>query len=65
MQVSSVRETRRLYGRAMTEYGVPDQVLMENAEQAVYYVVLRRLARGDDALSWSADSETTGSLPQC
>jgi NAD(P)H-hydrate epimerase len=34
---------RGLDGRAMTEFGVPDYVLMENAGQAVYYVILDQL----------------------
>ncbi len=43
MKVSSVQEMRRLDGRAMTELGIPDHVLMENAGQAVYYTILNRL----------------------
>jgi hydroxyethylthiazole kinase-like uncharacterized protein yjeF len=44
MKVSSVQEMRGLDRRAMTEYGVPDHVLMENAGQAVYYAIQRRLS---------------------
>lgn len=43
MKVSSVGEMRRLDARAIAEFGVPDYVLMENAGQAVYYAILRRL----------------------
>ncbi|MGD2153791.1 MAG: NAD(P)H-hydrate dehydratase [Gemmatimonadales bacterium] len=44
MKVSTVEEMRRLDRRAMTEFGVPDHVLMENAGQAVYYAIQRRLS---------------------
>ncbi len=43
MKVSSVQEMRRLDGRAITEYGVPDYILMENAGEAAYYVILRQV----------------------
>ena len=34
---------RKLDTRAMSEYGIPDHLLMENAGGAVYYVILREL----------------------
>jgi len=40
--VSTVRQMRELDRRAMEEYGIPDDLLMENAGQAVYYVILER-----------------------
>lgn len=43
MKISSVQQMRGLDSRAMTECGVPDYILMENAGQAVYYVILDRL----------------------
>jgi ADP-dependent NAD(P)H-hydrate dehydratase / NAD(P)H-hydrate epimerase len=43
MKVSSVQEMRDLDARAVEAYGLPDHLLMENAGQAVYYVILREL----------------------
>lgn len=40
MKVAYVNEMRDMDHRAITEYGIPDQILMENAGQAVYYTVL-------------------------
>jgi len=39
---STVRQMRELDRRAVEEYGIPDDLLMENAGQAVYYVMLRQ-----------------------
>jgi hydroxyethylthiazole kinase-like uncharacterized protein yjeF len=43
MKVSSVQEMRRLDSRAISEFAVPEHVLMENAGQAMYYAILRQL----------------------
>ena len=40
MRVCSVDEMRNLDRRAITEYGIPGAFLMENAGEAVYYVIL-------------------------
>lgn len=42
MKVSTVREMHRLDERAITEYGVPDYTLMEDAGGAVYYAIRDR-----------------------
>jgi len=39
---STVRQMRELDRRAVEEYGIPDDLLMENAGQAVYCVMLRQ-----------------------
>jgi len=43
MRVSTVEEMRGLDARAIKEYGVPDYLLMENAGEAVYFVIHREL----------------------
>jgi NAD(P)H-hydrate epimerase len=43
MRVSTVQEMRELDTRAMSEYGLPAHLLMENAGDAVYHVILREL----------------------
>jgi hydroxyethylthiazole kinase-like uncharacterized protein yjeF len=43
MKVSTVEEMRALDRRAMSEYGISDHTLMENAGHAVYFVILREL----------------------
>jgi NAD(P)H-hydrate epimerase len=43
MKVATVEEMRSLDHRAITRYGVPDPFLMENAGEAVYYILLREL----------------------
>ncbi|MEJ2215286.1 MAG: NAD(P)H-hydrate epimerase [Gemmatimonadota bacterium] len=42
MYVSTVRQMRNLDHRATEEYGIPDELLMENAGHAVYYAMLER-----------------------
>lgn len=41
MKVSTVEEMRALDRRAMTEHAVPDYILMENAGEAVFFVIVR------------------------
>jgi len=41
MKVSRVDEMRNLDRRAMEEFGISDDLLMENAGQAVYFVILK------------------------
>jgi NAD(P)H-hydrate epimerase len=43
MKISTVQEMRALDAQAMSEYGMPDYLLMENAGEAAYYVILREL----------------------
>jgi len=42
MKVSDVAQMRRLDRSAMERYGIPEQILMENAGEAVYFVILSR-----------------------
>jgi len=41
MKISSVEEIRTMDGCAITEFGVPQELLMENAGQAAYYTILK------------------------
>ena len=41
MKVSSVSEMRALDKRAMEEYGIRDELLMENAGEALYFVIMK------------------------
>ncbi|UCC48580.1 MAG: NAD(P)H-hydrate dehydratase [Gemmatimonadota bacterium] len=43
MRVSTVEEMRALDRRAMTEHAVPDHILMENAGEAVFFVILNEV----------------------
>lgn len=43
MKVCTVEEMRALDGRAITEYGIPEHLLMENAGEAAYYAILREI----------------------
>lgn len=43
MKVSTVREMRQLDRRAMDEFLIPGHILMENAGQATYFVILEEL----------------------
>ncbi|MGM0567408.1 MAG: NAD(P)H-hydrate dehydratase [Bacteroidota bacterium] len=41
MKISNVNEMRNMDRRATKEYGIPQEILMENAGQAVYYTILK------------------------
>jgi hydroxyethylthiazole kinase-like uncharacterized protein yjeF len=41
MYISTVRQMRELDARAIGEYGITEDLLMENAGEAVYYTILR------------------------
>ena len=43
MKVSSVSEMRALDRTAIEEFGIAEELLMENAGQAVYFVMLNQL----------------------
>jgi hydroxyethylthiazole kinase-like uncharacterized protein yjeF len=47
MQVSTVSEMRALDRRAIEEYGIVEELLMENAGQAVYFVLLEEFGIED------------------
>ena len=40
MKVPMVRQMRELDARAIDQYGLPDDLLMENLGEAIYYVIL-------------------------
>ena len=42
MKISTVEQMRALDREAITKYGIPDSLLMENAGHAVYFVILNR-----------------------
>ena len=41
MKISCVREMREMDKQAINEYGIPEEILMENAGQAAYFTVLK------------------------
>jgi yjeF N-terminal region len=41
MKVSSVEEMKNMDKQAMEKFGIPDSILMENAGQAAYFVILK------------------------
>ncbi len=41
MKISHVNEMRNLDRRAIEEYGIPQEILMENAGQAAYFTILK------------------------
>jgi len=43
MKISYVNEMREMDNRAINEYGIPEEILMENAGQAVYFTILKEL----------------------
>ena len=46
MKISSVSEMRALDRTAIEEFGIAEELLMENAGQAVYFVMLTQLGIG-------------------
>ncbi len=47
MKISTVEQMRQLDRRAIDEFGIPGRILMENAGQAAYYVILKELGVRD------------------
>ena len=47
MKVSKVSEMRELDKRAITEFGIKEELLMENAGEALYFVLLQALGIKD------------------
>ena len=47
MKVSTVEEMRQLDRRAMDEFCIPGHILMENAGQAAYFMILEELGVRD------------------
>ncbi len=47
MKISRVEEMRDMDRRAIEEYGIPDEILMENAGQAAYFVLLKEFGIRD------------------
>ncbi|MCD6366952.1 MAG: NAD(P)H-hydrate dehydratase [Bacteroidales bacterium] len=41
MKISHVNEMREMDARAINKYGIPEEILMENAGQAAYFTVLK------------------------
>ncbi len=41
MKISCVREMREMDARAINKYGIPEEILMENAGQAAYFTILK------------------------
>jgi hydroxyethylthiazole kinase-like uncharacterized protein yjeF len=41
MKISQVNEMREMDKRAINEYGIPEEILMENAGQATYFTILK------------------------
>ena len=41
MKISHVKEMREMDKQAINEYGIPEEILMENAGQAAYFTVLK------------------------
>jgi hydroxyethylthiazole kinase-like uncharacterized protein yjeF len=40
MKIATIAEMREMDGKAIDEYGIPEHILMENAGEAAYYVIL-------------------------
>lgn len=43
MKISHVNEMREMDKQAINEYGIPEEILMENAGQAAYFTILKEL----------------------
>ena len=47
MKISSVNEMRNMDSRAIEEYGIVQEILMENAGQAAYFTILKEFGIKD------------------
>lgn len=60
MILTTSEESRLLDQRAMTEYGLPESVLMENAGASVVQLMKEKISWEDARWSLSAAAEITG-----
>jgi hypothetical protein len=67
MKISNVNEMRELDRTAMEVYGIKEELLMENAGEALYFVILNKLGiegkRFVFFAVWATMAETASSLP--
>ena len=59
MKVCRVEEMRRMDKQATAEYGIPPELLMENAGEAVYAIVQQKLGIQAKSLLFCAGPATT------
>jgi NAD(P)H-hydrate epimerase len=78
MKVATVDQMRSLDERAISDFAIPDHILMENAGEAVYYLILRELGiagrrfavicglgnNGGDGLVVARKIHSSGGIPE-
>ncbi len=60
MKISDVLQMKSLDERAIREFGIPDETLMENAGQAVYFVILQEHGIGGSFLIFCGPGNNGG-----